>query len=94
MDMPKHCNKMVAMDVGFRDFTAILFGYYDFEAAKTIIQDEVFLKKANSRRIAEELRGKEYSLWGQAKPWSRFSDTDLILISDLITDHGINFTPV
>lgn len=38
---PPFRNNYVSMDLGFKDLTVLLFGYYDYRAAKIIIEDEI-----------------------------------------------------
>jgi len=87
---PEHFKSIVAMDVGFDDFTAILFGYYDFMAGKMVIEDELFIRKPNTEEIANGIKKKEKELWGDTPVDRRVSDIDKILIHDLRTIHGIS----
>jgi hypothetical protein len=59
-----HYHKYAAMDLGFRDKTAAIFGYYDFKRAKLIIESEFALKDAEVRtdRIAEKVKSTEQAL--------------------------------
>jgi len=95
-ERPKYFDAYVAMDVGMVDFTAVLFGYYDFQNALYVIEDELILNKAtdlNTEKLATGIKSIEKRLWGEQKPYSRVSDIELLLISDLITIHGLNFIP-
>ena len=57
-------HKYVAMDLGVRDKTAAIFGYYDFLRAKLIIEGEFAIKDAEVRtdKIAELVKAKEKAL--------------------------------
>jgi hypothetical protein len=57
---------LVALDVGFEDLTASLFGYWDFGRALLVIVDEMYLKHARTDQIAEGIKAKERVLW----PWA------------------------
>ncbi len=57
---------LVALDVGFEDLTAALFGYYDFARALLVIMDELYLKHARTDQIADGIKAKESALW----PWA------------------------
>lgn len=92
-EVPPHFLPIVSMDVGYRDNTAVLFGYYDFRAAKLVIQDEVYLRGATTETIANAVRSKEKELWGNRRVHSRWSDTDPRLIADLSTLHKLVFVP-
>jgi len=87
-------DRYVSMDVGFRDFTVILFAYWDFERAVLVIQDEIVIRnnKATTDKIAQEIKAKERELWGNVKPHKRISDTDPRLIADLRRLSNIRFT--
>lgn len=81
----------VSMDIGFRDLTVILLGYWDYEQAKLIIQDEIVLDKVTTQKIAQEIRKKKYELWGEVNPHKMICDTDPRLIADLKKLHSLNF---
>lgn len=53
----------VAMDPGWKDHTAVIFGYWDFETARLIIEDEISAPRLNSGMIAEQIKAKELVLW-------------------------------
>jgi hypothetical protein len=93
---PPTCEQpIVAMDVGFEDLHAVLFGYYDFRRAKLVVQDEVILRRARTDEIAAAVRAKEAALWGgkSLREPVRWSDTDLRLIADLSELHRLPFSP-
>jgi hypothetical protein len=83
----------VAMDVGFEDFHAILYGYWHFAQAKLVIQAEDVLARATTDRIAAVMRARESDLWAGKlrveRPVARWSDTDLRLIADLSELHKL-----
>jgi hypothetical protein len=87
-------HKVVAMDVGFRDATGILFAYYDFRSARLMIQNEVLIKGREVRTdlLAKTISSIEQSIWG-CEPTFRVSDVDLILLNDLQSIHNLNFRP-
>lgn len=91
----------VSGDLGAKDFTVFLFGYYDFRKAKIVIEDEIVLK-GGSRRVttdlmAEEIKAKELLLWtnkqtGETqKPYKRVCDNDLIVINNLYEQNKLSF---
>lgn len=96
---PMFYDAYVSMDIGFSDFTVVLFGYWDFLKAKLIIEDEIVMNRETHKvdmttfTLAEEIKQKELQLWGGKKPYLRYSDTDLIVISDLQRLHGLTFIP-
>jgi hypothetical protein len=98
---PVFFDSYVSMDIGGSDLTAILFGYYDYLNATTVIEDElIFGKEVNTEKIAEGIRKKEASLWlnpidkSLMPPYLRIADNNnLILLTDLQREHGIIFIP-
>jgi len=101
-ERPPYFDNYVAMDIGFKDLTVVLFGYYDFRHAKLIIEDEVVFggKQLVTDTLAAAIKAKEKALWitsfGTIKePLMRVSDNNnLILLNDLVTKHSIGFVPV
>ena len=93
MELPDHCVKIEAMDLGMVDQTAIVFGFYDFKRAKKVIWDSVFLKGPNTTTIAENISKIEKKWFGNEKVKYRYSDTELRTISDLSLLHGLIFSP-
>jgi hypothetical protein len=63
---PEHFFPLVAMDVGFADWHAVGFGYWDWDKALLVIEDEVFLRRATTDTIAQAIAAKERDLW----PWA------------------------
>lgn len=87
---------LVAMDVGFEDLHAILYGYWDFRRAMLCVQAEDALQRATTDRIAATMRATEARLWTDAKRKEepvRWSDTDLRLIADLGHEHRLAVIP-
>lgn len=60
----QHYHKYVAMDLGVKDKTAAIFGYYDFKAAKLVIEAEFALKDSDvlTDKIARKVKSMEVSL--------------------------------
>ena len=98
---PVFFDSYVSMDIGGADLTAVLFGYYDYLNATTVIEDElIFGKEVNTKLVAEAIRKKESELWinpidlSPMPPYLRIADNNnLIMLTDLQRDHGINFIP-
>lgn len=95
----QYYHKYVALDLGIRDFTAALFGYYDFKRAKLVIQAEhqVSGPQMTTDDLVAALKAKEGQLWGHdPKPvYRRVSDNNnLLLLNDLTTLHGYPVGPV
>ena len=64
---PPHYDPYVAMDIGLKDLTVLLFGYYDFKNDKIIIEDELVVdfKKPDIgiAYLIKEIKAKEKDLW-------------------------------
>ena len=96
---PAFCDKYVSMDIGTLDLTAILFGFYDFDNALLVIEDEVVLSghDVGAKNINRLVRDKEAELWTnkltneQEMVYRRISDNNLILLNDLRNDYNLNF---
>jgi hypothetical protein len=102
--VPKWRNCFVAMDPGWHDATAVLFGYWDFDQQLCVIEDEICASQMNSETIAHEIRRIEKSLWDRVprkghdgriekQPYLRVSDLDHRLMQDLQTTHQLHFAP-
>lgn len=82
----------IGMDIGFKDLTAILFGYYDFRSGVTVIEDEIVIKgkEVTTSKLAAAILEKENQLWGFKKPYLRISDNNNpILLNELSADYGV-----
>lgn len=91
----------VAMDIGMKDLTVVLFAWLDFVNNKLIIEDEYVIngQKFNTTILAEGIKKKEVvnftdKLTGEEiPPYLRISDNNLIVIKDLYDLHGLRFLP-
>ncbi len=92
----------VALDPGFHDMSAALFGYWNFLEQQLVIEDEIVAPKLNSAELARQIKVKEGKLWGsvrrrgpgfetRAQPYLRISDNDPRLLADLFLDHKLLF---
>lgn len=101
---PAFYTPYVAMDLGFKDLTVCLFGYYDFKTDTIVIEDEICKKGKDLKlnKFAEEIIAKENNLWINMytneiiTPEVRVSDLDLIVIQEINrASYGqLNFIPV
>ncbi len=88
-------HKYVAMDLGRKDHTALLFGYYDFRQAKLFIQDELTMYGPDWTTITlkDAILPIENNLWGDKPPFRRISDNNNPhLIQDLSSLHNLHFS--
>lgn len=93
---PTYEQPTVAIDVGFEDLTAVLFGYWSFKDARLHVQREVMLKRARTDEVAAAIAAMEKELWGGQENLpqaARWSDTDLRLIADLGELHNLGVAP-
>lgn len=105
LDAPTWRNCFVAMDPGWKDHTAVLFGYWHFEDSRLVVEDEIAAPRMNSSLVAELIKRKELVLWDgstrraghsqqmRPQPFLRISDNDPRLLFDLANDHKLVFTP-
>lgn len=88
---------------GFVDFEGTCMGD-DWEVMpRLVIEDAFAIARANSSAVADEIKRIEEELWAGEQRWSgnrfrqqpylRVSDTDLRMIADLGTEHGLLFAP-
>lgn len=92
----KYYEKIVSMDVGICDFTAILFGYYDFSKAILYIIDEIIMsgKRMTTEKLATAIKNKEQELWGELASPTRIADNNSpLLLQDLSIIHELHFSP-
>ncbi len=85
-----------AMDLGVKDHTAVIFGYYDFQRAQLIIEDEWVANgpELTTKVLLDNIQGKERDLWGELKPNLRVSDNNNpLLLQDLSILHRLHFIP-
>jgi hypothetical protein len=98
---PDFCDKYVAMDIGFVDYTFVLFAFYDFQNGVVVIEDELIMNgpTMTTDALADSIKEREKNLWynkrtGQEeKPTLRVSDNNLIVINDLNRLHQLYFMP-
>lgn len=90
---PPFFDSYEAMDIGGRDLTVILFGYYDFRAAKIIIEDELvfdFQQENNTYDLfIRQIKEREDLLWKNPltlevkTPYMRVSDINYVVTEEL-----------
>ena len=94
VEPPTYETPLVAMDVGFEDYSHVLYGYYHWKTARLHIQAETRLRRMRTDQLAEAIKQVESRLWPNPKRSpARVSDVDLILLHDLTTIHNLNFQP-
>jgi hypothetical protein len=96
-DLFVYYHKYVGMDLGVKDFTAAIFGYYDFRKATLIIEDELMMNgpSMTTQTLVDAINSKEKALWNDLKPFRRISDNNnLLLLQDMGSVHNLHFAPV
>jgi predicted metal-binding protein len=90
VETPAYCDRYVSMDIGFRDGWGVLFGYWDFQEARLVIEDELLFFAKRTEYVVQECRAKEAELWNtggiEKTPlpvYRRISDNDLLTIADM-----------
>lgn len=87
-------HRYVGIDLGVtRDFTVMLFGYYNFKLARLFIQDEVVTKNVTTDELADHIRNKE-SLYFTNPPYRRVADNNNPqLVLDMASNHNLPIIP-
>lgn len=87
-------HKYVGMDLGVKDKTASIFGYYEFLKARLVIEDEREMSGAmmNTELLAQQIRAVEVEMWGEKPPFRRIADNNNpLLLLDLTSIHNLPF---
>jgi len=87
-------HKYVGMDLGVKDQTALIFGYYDFRKATLVLTGEFVMNgpSMNTIKLVEAIKAKEKEQWGELPVFRRISDNNnLHLLQDLGSLHNIHF---
>lgn len=62
---PDFFDGYVSLDWGGVDPHAALFGYWDYEKQRLVIEDELLLRNGeNTEELVDKIKGKEHFLWG------------------------------
>lgn len=100
-DRPPLFDCYCSMDIGFKDFTILLFGYYDFKKAKLVVCDELVLNGPQllTPHLAKAVKEKEAANFTDKVTLEVFvpkrvaDNNNLILLQDLHNLHGTLFIP-
>ena len=102
-DKPVHFDAYVGMDLGYKDLTVAIFGYYDFRHDKIIIEDEIVVRGRDLKlpEFTQQLIETEKRLWTNPltgelnKPYLRVSDINYIVTEEIsrLSDYQIIFQP-
>lgn len=98
VERPPHLIRTVAIDLGYIDNAAALFGFVDFQKAKRVVIGELLLNRKNSKEICEAIVAKEQELWTEeeraAHPIRRYADGQPLTIADFNDIHKLAVTKV
>jgi hypothetical protein len=89
--LPDYYDRYVVADLGFSDFTAMLWVVYDFMDSNFIVIDELFVRNSTTENIAEMFKKKEKELGGHTT--AMYSDNNAQQLHDLSFQHGVTFIP-
>lgn len=87
VERPRFFHPIVVADLGYLDFTGILFAYWDFLNARIVIEDEILINKTTSGEIVRQIKAKEKELWGDVEVKTRIVDGNALAIADLNAMH-------
>lgn len=93
-DYFKFYHTYVAMDIGFKDYTAVIFGHYDFKRGVLFIEDELVRRgpAMTTDVLSEEIKAKESELWGDKPVYRRIADNNNpIMLNDMAARHKLAF---
>lgn len=90
--MPIWRDRYVALDLGFIDNNHALFGWWDFDNARLVVEDEVMINYAKVTDLVESIKAKEKAIWGEKPVYMRISDNDPQIIYDM-AQNGLPFAP-
>lgn len=88
---PPFFDSYEAMDLGFHDLTIVAFAYYDFRAAKIIVEDEYEISGTDLHleKLVKTIYEKEKNLWTNPltneikTPYKRVSDINYIVLNEI-----------
>jgi hypothetical protein len=91
-----HYNKYSGLDFGVKDLTAALFGYYDYENAKLIIEGEVTMNGPDMTTdlLAKDIKAKIAELAYPKLDYMVADNNNLHLVQDLSITHKLFYAPV
>lgn len=95
-------DKYLGMDLGVKDLTAMIYGYYDFKRASLVIEDEDEMNgpSMNTEILVGAIKKKEKDLWGEFPsvvqgrpvPYRRIADNNWpLMIQDISSIHNMTF---
>lgn len=95
-DNHRFWERYVGMDIGTRDLTVTLFGYYDFKRAKLCIEKEFVINgpQMTTPLLAQGIKSIESQIFPKQIEVKRIADNNnLLLLQDLGYLHDCHFIP-
>jgi hypothetical protein len=102
-EFPQHALALTSIDPGVAHLCGVLWAYWDFMRQKLVVQRSWAESNANTTHIAKTITDTDAELWSileyysnnamTPNPARRVSDTDLRLILDLRSLHGLDVMP-
>jgi terminase large subunit-like protein len=94
-ERPKWYFPHICTDFGFMDYSAVLYGYNDFQNQTLVIEDEIFVNYKTTGDLARLMREKEAEVFKDAPyPVVRYGDNDIQQLADLRGDYKYSIRPV
>lgn len=98
---PPFFNSYVSMDLGYKDWTVVLFGYYDFKEDKVVVEDELIAygQEMHLHTLGWDIKKMEEKIFTNyatnefMKPKKRVADHNLVAINEILkaTNYQVRF---
>lgn len=86
---PRFAHRWVTIDLGMTDLTHVLWGYYDFAAARHVVLRELVRQYTPVSELAVLISEVERDLWGDIEPDRRISDNHPMEIAEFARQHTL-----
>lgn len=94
MPRPPYYDAYVSCDLGFVDYSAVLFAYYDFRLAQLVVEDELVVQRTVLEELERRVAAKELELWGKDHPvYYRVMDAPPVVIESVNSVEGRSWAP-
>lgn len=80
---PERYHAYTGIDLGWRDGTAAVFGYWDWKEARLVIEDEMLVFRKRIDQFQPIISEKEQLLWAGRKVAKRMCDNDRLVTEEL-----------
>lgn len=93
-ERPSFYYPFISADLGWSDYSHILYGYVDFEQQRLVIVDEIWTHYESEGSIAAAICLKEREVFSESPLLSnvtRIADTPLLTLHSLYQDHKVYF---